>query len=81
MKHLTVDEIMDFVSLAELDAKSVILSAAVNGHIRSCEKCRKLVQSFSMIYEEFTGSNARGSLKEFAAEKNAEAQQELEGFL
>lgn len=80
MNHLTVDEIMDFVSLTELDTESVRLSAAVNGHIRSCEKCRKLVQSFYMIYEECTGSDA-GSLKEFAAAKQAEAQQELDGYL
>ncbi len=53
MKHLTVDEIINFVSLTELNSEAIELSATVNGHIRNCENCLKLVSSFQMIYDEF----------------------------
>lgn len=93
MKHLTVDEILNFVSLTELNSESIELSAAVNGHIRKCENCLKLVRAFQMIYDEFMRLNVGGSFKEFISEnlseiKNANKQsvevakalEEIDGF-
>ena len=54
MKHLTVDEIVQFVSMTELTAESVNFSVAVNGHIRKCAKCLELVKSFQMVYDELS---------------------------
>ena len=68
MNHLTVDEILDFVSLSELSIEAVELSAAVNGHIRNCDNCLKLVQSFQMIYDEFLCLNCKCSFKDFVLE-------------
>lgn len=54
MSHLTTDEIIDFVSSSELNDETLALSARVNGHIRKCEKCIKLVNSFQLLHDEFT---------------------------
>ena len=54
MKHLTVDEIIRFVSSDRLNDETLNLSLSVNEHIRKCERCRKLVKAFLMIYDEFS---------------------------
>ena len=76
MKHLTVDEILDFVSLTELNNESIELSAAVNGHIRKCEKCLKLLRAFQMIYDEFSRINVGGDFKGFITENLSELKNE-----
>ena len=57
MEHLTVDEIIEFVSLTKMDSKAIELSATVNGHIRKCEKCLEQVRAFQKIHDEFTGKD------------------------
>ena len=68
MEHLTIDEILDFVSLTELNDESIKLAATVNGHIRECEKCLKLVDAFQLIYDEFERLNIKGNFKGFLSE-------------
>ena len=46
MNHLTTTEIIDFVSINNPDADSMKLASRVNGHIRKCDECLKLVESF-----------------------------------
>ena len=53
MRHLTVEEIIDFVSIREWTEASLALIACVNGHIRNCDQCLKLVQAGRLIHEEF----------------------------
>lgn len=53
MRHLTVEEIIDFISIQGWSEASVALIARVNGHIRNCDACLKRVQAFRLIYEEF----------------------------
>lgn len=65
MKHLNVDEIINFVSITELNSDSVKFCAMVNSHIRACEKCLKLVTSFQMIYDEFTRLENDNDFKKF----------------
>ena len=53
MKHLTVDEIVDFVTLEKIDNKSLENAAKVNTHIRQCSGCLRKVRAFQMVYDEF----------------------------
>lgn len=69
MKHLTVDEIIEFVSLTELNSEAIKLSASVNGHIRECEKCLTLVRSFQMIYDEFCRLSSHRDFKKYIIDK------------
>lgn len=57
MNHLTFEEIIAFVSFTEINQETIALSAAVNGHIRTCDKCLRLVRAFQLIYDEFTALN------------------------
>lgn len=68
MPHLTVDEILNFVSLTELNNEARELSATVNSHIRKCKKCLKIVRAFQLIYDEFSELNMRGDFKGFISE-------------
>ena len=92
MKHLTVDEMIDFVSLTELNADALMLSAAVNGHIRQCEACLKRVQAFQTVHDEFRRMNYSGDFKKMitarlqtakrlnVASAEPSASDELEGY-
>lgn len=54
MTHLTVEEIIEFVSFDKLLEGTVALSAKVNEHIRSCPACLQKVSSFQMVYDELS---------------------------
>jgi hypothetical protein len=69
MAHLTVDEMIQFVSLTELNSEAMELSASVNGHIRSCGECLRQVRAFQMIYDEFTGFYQNGDFKKYLTNK------------
>ena len=68
MNHLTVDDMINFVSLSEMNKEAVELSAAVNGHIRKCAECLELVRAFQMLYDEFSRLNTSGDFKKFVSE-------------
>ena len=65
MNHLTVDEIIDFVSSSELNDEVVALSTRVNGHIRNCDKCLKLVNAFQTVYDEFVTMSTTDDFKNY----------------
>ena len=77
MEHLTVDDMIRFVSLTELNNEAIELSASVNGHIRRCRECLERVRAFQTIYDEFTALSGSGDFRrqmiEYAKEE-AEAQ-------
>lgn len=52
MDHLTLDDVIEFVSLTEINEESMQLISAVNTHIATCGECRALVRSFQMVYDE-----------------------------
>lgn len=81
MKHLTVDEIIKFVSLTELNSEAINLSASVNGHIRECEKCLKLVRAFQMIYDEFSRLDTSGDFRKFVSETISEETDKNENII
>lgn len=66
MTHLTVEEIIDFVSFDELTDEKIALAKKVNEHIRSCRTCFEKVSAFQLVYDELqrigTVRDARQSL-------------------
>ena len=52
MTHLTVEEIIEFVSFERITQESLALSARVNEHIRTCKSCREKVTAFREVYDE-----------------------------
>lgn len=68
MNHLTVDDIIRFVSLTELNDEAIKLSAAVNGHIRKCGKCLERVRAFQMIYDEFSAVETKADFRKYVLE-------------
>ena len=71
MAHLTLDEIIDFVSLTEINEESMQKIAAVNTHIVECKECRELVRSFQLVYDELVRTDMAAAAA--AAEDVAEA--------
>ena len=52
MDHLQLDDVIEFVSLVELNDESKKLISKVNTHIARCAECRALVRSFQTVYDE-----------------------------
>ncbi len=52
MTHLTVEEIIDFVSFETLTEENIALAKKVNEHICSCQDCFDKVSAFQTVYEE-----------------------------
>ncbi|MBR5774042.1 MAG: hypothetical protein IKY44_04235 [Clostridia bacterium] len=50
--HLTIDEMIEFVSFSAITEETLTLSAKVNGHIRGCAECQKRVGAFQDVYDE-----------------------------
>lgn len=90
MKHLKVEQIIDFVSLTQFDSEAVALSATVNGHIRKCQKCLRLAKAFQMIHDEFSNMHICDDFKQYVntavtdlepeSEKTLELQLALEQY-
>lgn len=64
MKHVTVDEMIGFVSMDTPDEKSLELASKVTAHICRCAECRGKVRAFQVICDEMT---AAGDRKHFPA--------------
>ena len=52
MDHLKLDDVIEFVSLVELNDESKKLISKVNTHIARCAECREMVRSFQTVYDE-----------------------------
>lgn len=75
MKHLTVDEMIDFVSFNKLDSESLALASKVNAHIFECHTCRKKVESFQIIYDELVKLGRKDDFKSLIDKKLADLQE------
>ena len=62
MKHLGLEEIIDFVQLDKFDDGAKALISRVNLHIRECEECLELVKQIEDIYDDMV---ALGMVEEF----------------
>lgn len=65
MKHITIDEIIDFVSFDKIDNRTLEMSRKVNGHIRNCEECIQKVRAFQAMYDEFVRSGKSGDFRKY----------------
>ncbi len=70
MKHLTVDEIIAFVSFSEINKETLAAAAAVNSHILNCAACREKVEAYSLIHEKIVTSARSGGSVKLENEKN-----------
>lgn len=82
MKHLTVDEMIEFVSLTETSEEADKILSKVNGHICRCSACLQKVRAFQMIYDEFMSSGNNPNFREYMLKelKDNEIDNEI-GFL
>lgn len=68
MEHLTIDEIIDFVSMTEYNQESIDLAAIVNGHICKCDECLNVVRALQLIHDEFSALALKQSFKSYVNE-------------
>ena len=72
MKHLTIDEIIAFVSICELNDETKALSAKVNAHVSRCKKCLELVNAYQLIYDEFDAIGMGCSFNDYVIKRGCE---------
>ena len=72
MNHLTLDEIIDFVSLTEINEESIQLMGKVNAHIAQCRECRELVRSYQLVYDEAMRAACSGNFGANTAEADGQ---------
>lgn len=65
MEHLSVEEIIRFVSLSSLDEEAMELSERVSRHIRDCDECRERLYSFQLIYDSFELAGSGGDFQKY----------------
>lgn len=70
MKHLTIDEIINFVTFDTISEENLKLAAMVNNHIMVCERCREKVKAYQAVSDTLVGRlskepapNATGELE------------------
>lgn len=80
MKHLTIDEMIDFVSFDKPDEESLELAAKVNAHIFKCDACREKVEAFQTVYDELVRMNKKEVFKSAVNEKENESTIQLDNY-
>ena len=65
MKHLTTDEIINFVTIDSISKENLELAAVVNGHILVCEDCREKVKAFQAVCDSLAGTLGRKPTPDF----------------
>lgn len=51
-KHLSLRDVLDFVSATALNEQTEKNAILVTTHIRSCRECRDLVKEYQALYDE-----------------------------
>lgn len=67
-EHLSVDTLLDFVTLSACSTAAVRLCASVNCHIRGCSLCLQRVRAFQDVHDAFIRLHSPGDFKTFAAD-------------
>ncbi len=65
MTHLTLDEIIEYVSIDKLCEESLKLASKVDTHIRSCDECLEVVRALRSVHDSFENMKKSGDLKDF----------------
>ena len=71
MKHLTVEELIDFVSARQLDADYLSLAARVTEHVRRCDSCLGRLNAFQLVSDGLKGSITTQAPREAVAKRAA----------
>jgi hypothetical protein len=79
MKHLTVDEIIDFVSFKQINDETMALASKVNHHIFTCEDCLRKVRAFRMVSKSFKVLAIDPELRKEIAAQAKEFEKEMLG--
>lgn len=66
MKHVTVDEMIGFVSFETIDPKTLANASKVTSHIRICGECLRRINAFQMIYDELKEQGDLSALPQLA---------------
>lgn len=70
MDHLTIEEMLEFVTMKKLDERTLKLASRVNAHILRCDECLEQVKELQVIYEEL-GMIDLDELRQLTNEKDA----------
>ncbi|MBQ8697225.1 MAG: hypothetical protein IJ519_05840 [Clostridia bacterium] len=64
MTHLTIDDVINYVSVKKADKTSLELISRVTAHITRCDRCLRRVDAFLTVGEELTrmSDGAHGEL-------------------
>lgn len=52
MEHLSIEEILNYVSATKINDETLELFSKVNGHIRNCPSCKKKINALELANEE-----------------------------
>ena len=52
MEHLSIDEIIQYVTATKVNKETLDLMSKVNSHIRNCSVCKEKVNAYEMVNDE-----------------------------
>lgn len=52
-EHLTIDEILEFISFQKITPEAMTLVSRVNDHILECKDCFDKVSAFQLVQDKF----------------------------
>ena len=65
MEHLSMEQIIEFVTAEELNEEFLRLASKVNGHIQQCAECFDAVDALQRLHDEYEDGLFEGSFAEF----------------
>lgn len=68
MKHLTVEDIINYVSFKTMNDTDLMHAANVVSHIRKCKDCLEKVKAFQLVYDKLAESGRSAELSAMTAE-------------
>ena len=77
MKHLTVDEIIGFVSFDKINEETLALASKVNNHIGVCEECLRKVRTFQLVNDSLESLKRDAGFRKELEQQAAELEKEL----
>ena len=76
MKHLTVEDIIDYVSFNTMEDANLMHAANVISHIRTCKECFERVRAFQLVYDKLMAEGKNPQLEAFTEDLIKEAFEE-----
>lgn len=52
LKHLTIEEIVKYVTANKVDIETLSLLSDVNAHLRECEECKKKIDAYQTLNDQ-----------------------------